>query len=113
MQHPPSVVQVINLSLQNVTITGGSADVGGGIETANGDISITGSSHVEGGLEVDETSGTRFYGSDPVITIGPGATVQGDLVFKRKVKLYVSDHATIGRVTGATPITFSGDKPPL
>jgi hypothetical protein len=71
-----------------------------------------GSSHVEGGLIVEETSGTLFNSSDPVITIGPGATVQGDLVFKRKVKLYVSDHATIGTVTGATAVPFSGDKPP-
>jgi DUF4097 and DUF4098 domain-containing protein YvlB len=95
----------------NISLT--NAHVGGGIETTNGDISITGGSHVEGGLEVDETSGTRFYSSDPVIIIGPGAAVQGDLLFKRKVKLYVSDHAKIGRVTGATPITFSGDTPPL
>jgi hypothetical protein len=28
------------------------------------------------------------------------------------VKLYVSDKATIGAVSGATPISFSGDQPP-
>ena len=48
---------------------------------------------------------------DPVIVIGPGAVVQGDLRFERKVRLYVSDKATIGTVTGATPIPFSGDNP--
>jgi hypothetical protein len=26
--------------------------------------------------------------------------------------LFVSDHATIGTVTGATAVTFSGDNPP-
>jgi DUF4097 and DUF4098 domain-containing protein YvlB len=89
------------------------AHVGGGIKTANGDLSIIGMSRVEGGIEVQETSGTNLLKtSDPVVIIGPGATVQGDLVFKRKVKLYVSDHATIGTVIGATAITFSGDTPP-
>jgi len=88
------------------------AHVGGGIKTANGDISIMGASHVEGGIEVQETSGSLFNSTDPTVIIGPGATVQGDLVFKRKVRLFVSDHATIGTVTGATAVPFSGDKPP-
>jgi len=48
----------------------------------------------------------------PRIVIGPGATVQGDLRFERTVRLFVSDKATIGPVTGATPIPFSGDIPP-
>jgi hypothetical protein len=50
--------------------------------------------------------------SVPRIVIGPGASVQGDLRFERSVQLYVSDKATIGSVTGATPIPFSGDAPP-
>jgi hypothetical protein len=48
----------------------------------------------------------------PRIVIGQGATVRGDLRFERTVQLYVGDHATIGNVTGATPIPFSGDTPP-
>jgi hypothetical protein len=32
--------------------------------------------------------------------------------FERKVQLYVSDRATIGVVSGATPIRFSGDTAP-
>jgi DUF4097 and DUF4098 domain-containing protein YvlB len=71
------------------------AHVGGGIKTANGDISITGASHVEGGIEVQEASSSLFNSSDPTVIIGPGATVQGDLVFKRKVRLFVSDHGDI------------------
>jgi hypothetical protein len=99
------------LSNVNGKISLNDAHVGGGIGTANGDISVMGASHVEGGIVVEASSGSLFNSSDPVITIGPGATVQGDLVFKRKVKLYVSDHATIGTVSGATAVTFSGDKP--
>jgi DUF4097 and DUF4098 domain-containing protein YvlB len=89
-----------------------SAHVGGGIKTVNGGISIMGNSHVEGGILVEKPNSMFFSSEDPVIVIGPGAVVQGDLRFERRVKLYVSDKATIGTVTGATPITFSGDTPP-
>ena len=89
------------------------AHVGGGISTQNGDIRITGASHVEGGIEVQEVSGGFSLANNvPTIIIGPGATVTGDLIFKRKVRLFVSDHATIGNVTGATAVPFTGDTPP-
>jgi hypothetical protein len=88
------------------------AHVAGGIKTVNGSISIMGNSRVEGGIMVDKPSGFTFNSSDPVIIIGPGAVVQGDLRFERKVKLYVSDKATIGTVIGATPVPFSGEIPP-
>jgi cytoskeletal protein CcmA (bactofilin family) len=94
----------------NITVT--AAHVAGGIKTANGNISVMGASHVEGGIEVQEVStGFTLSGSEPTIIIGPGATVQGDLVFKRRVKLLVSDRATIGTVTGATAVPFTGDTP--
>jgi hypothetical protein len=48
----------------------------------------------------------------PRIVVGPGATVQGDLRFERTVRLFISDQATVGTVTGATPISFSGETPP-
>jgi len=88
------------------------AHVGGGIKTVNGSVSIMGASRVEGGIVVDKPSGIIFTNEDPVIVIGPGSVVQGDLRFERKVKLYVSDKATIGTVTGATPVPFSGENPP-
>jgi DUF4097 and DUF4098 domain-containing protein YvlB len=102
-------------SLVNVNgeITLNSAHVGGGIKTVSGNIKVLGQSHVEGGILVQQPSGTNFFGNqDPTIVIGPGATVQGELKFERKVHLYVSDHATIGTVVGATPISFTGDNPP-
>jgi formylmethanofuran dehydrogenase subunit C len=101
-------------SLTNVNgkIDLNSAHVAGGIKSVNGDMNILGTSHVEGGILVEKPSGMLFNSRDPVIVIGPGAVVQGDLRFERQVKLYVSDKATIGTVTGATPIAFSGDSPP-
>jgi hypothetical protein len=103
-----------SLSNVNGKITLSAAHVGGGIKTANGSISITGASHVEGGILVEKSStGFIQLGRDvPRIVIGPGAAVQGELRFERTVQLYVSDKATIGTVVGATPIPFSGDNPP-
>jgi hypothetical protein len=88
------------------------AHVAGGIKTVNGSMSIMGASHVEGGIMVDKPSGITFMSEDPVIVIGPGSVVQGELRFERKAKLYVSDKATIGTVIGATPVPFSGEIPP-
>lgn len=103
----------ISGSLTNVNgkISLSGAHVAGGIKTVNGNISIMGASHVEGGIVVVKPSGLSFDRDEPVIIIGPGATVQGELRFERPVKLYVSDKATIGTVSGATPLPYTGDTP--
>jgi len=95
-----------------ITLTG--AHVGGGIKTVNGGMNITGASRVEGGILVTKPSSDllQLVRNVPRIVIGPGATVQGELRFERTVQLYVSDKATVGTVTGATPIAFTGDAPP-
>jgi len=90
------------------------AHVGGGIETTSGDIDVGANSHVDGGILVNQDNSWFHFGvsRDPRIVIGPHAVVQGDLVFKRTVQLYVSDSATVGKIDGAKPIKFTGDKPP-
>ena len=92
------------------------AHVGGGIRTVNADIDVGSNSRVEGGITVSKSdSPFSFFGwggRKPKIVIGPGAVVQGPLRFERDVDLYVSDRATIGPVTGATPQKFSGEAPP-
>jgi DUF4097 and DUF4098 domain-containing protein YvlB len=95
-----------------IALTG--AHVGGGIKTVNGGMNIGGASRVEGGIVVEKSTGwlIHIFHIVPRIVIGPGATVQGDLRFERTVKLFVSDKATIGTVTGTAPIPFTGDAPP-
>ena len=90
------------------------AHVAGGIRTVNGGIKIMGESHVEGGILVKKPSGSWIHlGTDVLrVVIGPGAVVQGELRFEREVRFYVSDRATIGTVTGATAVPFTGDTPP-
>jgi len=102
------------LSNVNGKIALAAAHVGGGIKTVNGDISVTGTSRVEGGILVQKPAAglMQMIKGIPRIVIGPGATVQGDLHFERTVQLFVSDKATIGPVSGATPVPFTGDSPP-
>jgi len=90
------------------------AHVGGGIETVSGDIEVGANSRVEGGILVEADHSWFRFGSGrlPRIVIGPRATVQGTLNFKRDVELYVSDSATVGNIEGAKATKFSGDKPP-
>ena len=106
----------ISGSLSNVNgkISLTAAHVGRGIKTVSGSMDIMGASRVEGGILVEKPSGELMPSvrDVPRIVIGPGATVQGELRFERPVKLFVSDKATIGTVTGATPIPFSGESPP-
>jgi hypothetical protein len=96
-----------------ISLTG--AHVGGGIKTVSGSMNITGASRVEGGILVEKPSSelVSIVRDVPRIVIGPGATVQGELRFERKVQLFVSDKATISTVTGATPIPFSGESPAI
>ena len=92
-------------------------ELAGEIRTVNGDITVGVNSHVHGGIHVEKnnTHGWNIHFTKqrpPRIIVGPGATVDGPLVFEREVVLYVHDSAKIGPVTGATVRHFSGDHAP-
>jgi hypothetical protein len=101
------------LSNVNGTIEVQGAHVGGGIESVTGNITIGADSRIEGGIHIHRRNDGISFGTPkiPRIVIGPGATVEGPMIFEREVRLYVSDRATIGAVQGATPTKFSGDQP--
>lgn len=92
------------------------AHVGGGLRTVAGDIDVGADSRIEGGILVEDSGWfSHWFGHDtrkPRIVIGPGAVVSGPLRFEREVSLYVSDKAAIGAVSGASPVRFSGERPP-
>jgi DUF4097 and DUF4098 domain-containing protein YvlB len=91
------------------------AHVAGGITTVNGSIGVSGASRVERGILVEKPGGFFFHWDSkaaPRIVIGPGAVVQGEMRFERKVELYVSDRATVGPISGATAVRYSGQNPP-
>ena len=92
------------------------AEVGKGIATVNGDITVGADSIVRGGILVEKPNNGWFnWGSSPPkiprVVIGANAVVEGTLDFEREVELFVHDTAKIGNVRGATPQKFSGDTP--
>lgn len=91
-------------------------DLGGGIETVNGDITVGVGSHVKGGIRIEKPKGNWGvrWGKPklPRIVIGPDAVVEGDLVSKREITLYVHQSARIGNVSGATARRYSTPTPP-
>lgn len=94
------------------TVNGGiglvGTEVGGGIETVSGDITVGVDSRVKGGIKVEKPKGNFNFTNKrpPRIVIGPNAVVEGPLVFEREVVLYVHSSAKTGAITGATAKRF-------
>lgn len=92
------------------------AEVGKGIATVNGDITVGADSIVRGGILVEKPQGGWFNFSNnppkvPRVVIGPNAVVEGTLDFEREVELFVHATAKIGTVRGATAKAYSTDTP--
>ena len=85
--------------------------VEGDVGTASGDVTVGIGSHVRGGLRVEKAGATwmpiRLHTRRQRVVIGPGAVVEGPLVFERDVLLYVHDSARTGPVTGAEVRRYS------
>ena len=86
-------------------------DLGGGIATVSGDVTVGVDSHVRGGITVNRPTSNWFpvqiSKRKPKIVVGPGAVVEGELKFEREVTLYVHETARTGKVTGATPVAYA------
>jgi cytoskeletal protein CcmA (bactofilin family) len=103
-----------------INVNGGihveSAHVGGTVDTSSGNIDLGPNAHIDGNVVVEKDNNWHFgffsVPPPPRVVIGPGTVVKGTMRFERPVKLYVSDHATIGTVQGAEVVRFSGDHPP-
>lgn len=112
-----TINQGANVSGKVATVSGAiqvdGAHVGGGIETARGDINIGANSQIDEGILVRALYTGVFFGTErrPRIVIGPHAQIRGTLKFKHDVDLFVSDTATIGDVDGAKVQKFSGAQP--
>ena len=85
--------------------------ISGDVKTVNGDITVGAGSHVRGGIRVAKpvTGWVPRVGKRaiPRVVIGPGAVVEGALVFEREVKLHVHASARTGAVQGATAQRYS------
>jgi DUF4097 and DUF4098 domain-containing protein YvlB len=94
------------------------AEIGGDLSTVNGDIDLQDGSVVKGDLIVEEPGGWDWgkeKSRKPRIVIGPGSRVEGTIVLKRKVDLFISETAEVGGVSGemsmGDAVRFSGDRP--
>jgi hypothetical protein len=91
-------------------------EVGGDIETVNGDITVGIGSHVRGHVKVEKPTSNwmpiNLNKRKPRIVIGPNAVVDGPLIFEREVTLYVHNTARTGKITGATAVRYDGARAP-
>lgn len=91
-------------------------EVGGDVETVNGDVTVGIDSHVHGRLRVEKATSNwmpiRLERRKPRIVIGPNAVVDGPLVFEREVTLYVHSSARVGKISGATAVRYDGARAP-
>jgi len=110
----------VSRSVENVnghiSLTGG--EIGGDLETVNGDIDLSDASVIKGGITVRKPGGWSFGNKKsriPEIVIGPGSRVEGVIRLERKVKLYISESAKVGGVEGEMSmddaVRFSGERP--
>lgn len=94
------------------------AEVGGDLTTVNGDVTLESESVIKGDLVVEENNSWGWGKSKsrkPRIVIGPGSRVEGRLMLKRKVELFISESASVGGVEGVMSMAdaerFSGKRP--
>lgn len=94
------------------------AVIDGDLSTVNGDIDLADASVVKGDIIVEKPGGWSWGNSNkrtPRVVIGPGSRVEGSIVLERKVKLFISESAEVGGVSGEMSmddaVRFSGDRP--
>lgn len=109
---------VVEGSIENVNgrIEMVAAEVGGNLSTVSGDVELREGSVVNGDLVVRQPSRWgKNKSRTPRIVIGPGSRVLGTIELERKVKLFISESAEVGNVSGVMTmddaVHFSGDSP--
>ena len=96
------------------------ATISGDASTVNGDVTLADKTVIEGDLVIEKPDRSFWNWSDssrhlPVVTIGPGSRVDGTIVLNRKVKLFISETASVGAVSGEMTmedaVRFKGKRP--
>ncbi len=110
-----SVVDDVSNVNGEITVVG--AEIGGNLETVNGDVTLTDNSTLRGDLIVEEPRGWGWKKKrrKPIIIIGPNSTVMGQIRLEREVELFISESAEVGGVRGELSmddaVRFSGRRP--
>ncbi|MEM8816466.1 MAG: hypothetical protein AAGE85_11600 [Pseudomonadota bacterium] len=99
----------------SIELTG--AEVGGDLETVNGDVELMDGAILRGNLIIEKPGGWGWNNKKrkPRIIVGPGSIVEGTIELEREVELYISDSARVGGVSGVMSLDdaerFSGARP--
>ena len=98
----------------DIELTG--ARIGGDVSTVSGDIELMDGTVVSGDIIVEQPRGWSWGNRrDPRIIIGPGCRVEGEIRLEREVRLYISESAEVGGVSGEMSMDdaeiFSGSNP--
>jgi UDP-3-O-[3-hydroxymyristoyl] glucosamine N-acyltransferase len=106
-----------NVENVNGQINLSGARVAGGVTTVNGSVYVVDGAIVRGDLKVRKPnrSGWTNNNKKPKVVIGPGSRVEGVIDLEQEVRLYISETAEVGGVTGVMSLDdaerFSGDRP--
>jgi cytoskeletal protein CcmA (bactofilin family) len=93
------------------------AEVGGNIETVAGDVVLENGAVLHGDINIEKPGNwsQSWTHNKPTIVIGPGCRVDGTIRIEHEVKLYISNTATVGNVTGVMSmddaVHFDGARP--
>ena len=90
-----------NMETVNGKISADATLIEGSVKTVNGNIKLDNGTVVNGDVFIDKSSG--WFNTNkkvPEVYIGDDVVVNGDLIFKKKVKLYVADSAKVGEIVG-------------
>lgn len=92
------------------------AEVGGDLETVNGDVVLSDQAQLNGDLTIKKPSGWGWSKSRiPKVIIGPGSRVGGTIIIEQKVELFISSTAYVGGVSGLMTmddaVRFDGERP--
>ena len=94
--------------------------VGGDVSTVSGSIDLSDGAEVMGDIIVEKPNGWGWGSKEksrkmPEIVIGPGSKVHGEIRLEQVVKLYISESAEVGGVSGEMSmddaVRFSGKSP--
>ena len=98
-----------------IKVTG--STVGGDLRTVTGDVYFEDGAVLKGNLTVEKPHSWRSSSDQriPTVVIGPGSRVEGEIILEQKVKLYVSETARVGGVSGVMTMAdaerFKGTRP--
>jgi predicted acyltransferase (DUF342 family) len=92
-------------------------EIGGDLSTVSGDVLLTDNSTLRGNLIIEKPGGLRWGKTrrKPVVVIGPGSKVLGNITAEQEIELFISDTAEVrtveGEVSMSDAVRFSGDRP--